>query len=163
MFPMDRRRACHGPTIVGQHNEHRIPLPKASSLVLSRLTHCDYRAGMVLNVISLGAMAFAMIRVAKRLRGSIVLYRCLLSPALLQLGQIDNLLCGFQVAFVMGSILASILLLIIVRHPTRLGLRSLSWREPAFSCYRSVEGTVWPGAIPCLVAWFRRNPSPGLR
>ncbi len=50
-----------------QHNEHRIPLPKVLSLVLSRLTHCDYRAGMVLNVISLGAMAFAMIRVARRL------------------------------------------------------------------------------------------------
>ena len=70
-----------------QHNEHRIPLPKAIHLVLSRLTNCDYRAGMVLNVITLAALAFAMIRVARRLRGSLSYADAFFPLALLQLGQ----------------------------------------------------------------------------
>ncbi len=53
-----------------QHNEHRIPLPKIILVLLSRLTRCDYRAGMYLNVFVLGAVASAMVRAAKSLRGS---------------------------------------------------------------------------------------------
>jgi hypothetical protein len=107
-----------------QHNEHRIPVPKVLYLALSRLTHCDYRAGMVLNVAALGALAFSMIRVASRLRGSMSYTDAFFPLVLLQLGQLENLLCSFQVVFVMSVILASIFLLIIVNHPTRLGLRS---------------------------------------
>jgi len=107
-----------------QNNEHRIPLPMVILLLLGRLTHCDYRAGMFLNVIALGALAFAMIRVAGRLRGSIRYSDGLLPLALLQLGQGENLLWSFQVAFVMSTILASVFLLVIVRHPTELGIRS---------------------------------------
>ena len=107
-----------------QHNEHRMPLPKILSLILHRLTHCDFRAGMVLNVIALGALAFAMIRVTKKLRRSMRYTDAFLPLALLQLGQSENLLWGFQVVFVTAAILASVFLLIIVRHPTRLGLRS---------------------------------------
>ena len=136
-----------------QHNEHRIPLPKILSLVLHRLTHCDYRAGMVLNVIALGALAFAMIRVTTKLRGSMSYTDAFLPLVLLQLGQTDNLLWGFQVAFVMGAILASVFLLIIVLHPTRLGLRS---SVLAGTCLLLLPLCGAPGLtlVPALALWL---------
>ncbi len=136
-----------------QHAEHRIPLPKAIHLVLSRLTNCDYRAGMVLNVITLAALAFAMIRVAKRLRGSSSYADAFFPLALLQLAQIDNLLWSFQVAFVLSTMLAGIFLLIIVRHPTQLDLRSAVL---AGTCLVLLPlfGAQGLSLVPCLALWL---------
>lgn len=136
-----------------QHNEHRIPLPKALSLVLSRVTHCDYRAGMMFNLIALGALAFAMIRVGTRLRGSTSYTDAFFPLALLQLGQYENLMWSFQIAFVTSVTLASVFLLIIVQHPTRLGLRS---SVLAGTCILLLPlcGAQGLALVPSLVLWL---------
>jgi hypothetical protein len=51
-----------------QHNEHRIPIPKLVLLALYGLSGDDFRAGMVFNVLALGALAFVLIRAAAKLR-----------------------------------------------------------------------------------------------
>src|SRR5215212_10152049 len=57
-----------GPWVWKQHNEHRLPLPRLIDLVLFRVTH-DFRAGMVLQVGMLSALAFGLMRFAEKLRG----------------------------------------------------------------------------------------------
>src|SRR5262249_25900589 len=44
-----------------QANEHRIPLAKAIFVGLAKITGCDFRSGMIMQVFLLGIMAFAMI------------------------------------------------------------------------------------------------------
>ena len=54
-----------------EYNGHRLPLPKFVLLALYRLTSSDFRAGMYLNVLALGALAFVLIRTAGFLRGRV--------------------------------------------------------------------------------------------
>src|SRR5687768_10149786 len=51
-----------------QHNEHRLPLPRAIYLGLFRLTG-DFRAGMVLQVLLLSALALGLLRYLSAARG----------------------------------------------------------------------------------------------
>ncbi len=48
-----------------QNAEHRIPLPKIIYLFLLKITHGDFRAGMVFNVLSVGFLSAAFILVFK--------------------------------------------------------------------------------------------------
>ena len=146
-----------------QHNEHRIPLPKILYLALSRLTHCDYRAGMVLNVVALGALAFSMIRVARRLRGSMSYTDAFFPLVLLQLGQYENLLSSFQVVFVTSAILASIFLLIIVLPSYPVGTPKLCPGGNLPSLAAALRGAGFgPRSSLGLVAWLRRASPLGL-
>jgi hypothetical protein len=52
-----------------QNNEHRIPFPRLILLGLLKISHGDFRAGMLFNIIILGTLAFAMIRVVRHIRG----------------------------------------------------------------------------------------------
>jgi hypothetical protein len=52
-----------------QYNDHRIPLPRLLWVLLYRLFGGDFRAGMVFNVLLIGALTFAWLRAAKRIRG----------------------------------------------------------------------------------------------
>src|SRR5215210_336316 len=51
-----------------QHNEHRLPLPRLVYLGLLEVVP-DFRVGMVFDTLLVGALAAAMILVARRLRG----------------------------------------------------------------------------------------------
>jgi hypothetical protein len=53
-----------------QHNESRIALSKLVLLGAYRLSGFDFRAGMFLNVVALGVLAYSLIRVARELRGA---------------------------------------------------------------------------------------------
>ncbi len=61
------------PDLVGwlwrQNAEHRIPLPKIIYLFLLKITHGDFRAGMVFNVLSVGFLSAAFILVFTYIRG----------------------------------------------------------------------------------------------
>jgi hypothetical protein len=52
------------------HSGHRIPFPKLLLVTAYKVTGSDFRVGMYANVLALGAVALAMIRAAKGLRGS---------------------------------------------------------------------------------------------
>ncbi len=94
------------------HNEHRIPLPKLIQVGLLRLTG-DFRTEMFLNVLALGAVAWVLLRVARKLRGETTYADALLPLALLHLGHGWDLLWGFEVQFISSTMLAGCLLGII--------------------------------------------------
>ena len=102
-----------------QHVEHRIPLPKLILLFLLKFTNGDFRIGMLFNVFSLGAISFAMILVARKLRGGRTSFADAFFPiALLHLGNWDNLFWSWQITFVLPTVLTLVLLLVLVGYST---------------------------------------------
>ena len=99
-----------------QHNEHRILIPKLLWLASLRLSGNNFRLLAILDVLSLGLLAFAAILSARRLRGRMVYADALLPLLILTPGQYGNLLWAWQVGFVLPTVLAGVLLLRIVKH-----------------------------------------------
>lgn len=104
------------------------------------------------NVLALGATAFGMIRVARKLRGSTLWTDAFFPLALLQLGQSENLLHAFQIVFVISAVLLNNILIVIAGHRSsltfRLGSRgNLPYPLAALRC----TGTD-PGPAAVLVA-----------
>src|SRR5262249_21813015 len=100
--------------------EHFIPLPKLIILGQLQLTGWDFRAGTVFNAALLGVLAAAMIEAARRLRGRMNYTDAFFPLALLNFGNHFNLFIGWQLQFIGSVVLASVLLLIIVRNRERL-------------------------------------------
>jgi hypothetical protein len=99
-----------------QNNEHRLPLQKAIYLVLLKLSGGDFRIGMIANTLMLAGLCLAMILIARRLRGGQTLLADAFFPlALLHLGHWENMVWGWQIQFVISTLLVCVWLLIIVR------------------------------------------------
>ena len=99
-----------------QNNEHRSPLPRLILLGVLAATH-DFRAGMVLNVLSLAALAAAMIFTARYLRNGVTRASDAFFPlALLHLGDWENLVWAWQFQFVSSAVLICALMLAIARQ-----------------------------------------------
>jgi hypothetical protein len=105
------------PTLVGanpitlgwlwwQHNEHRIMIPRLVYLAVEKLARYDFRGGMYFDALALSASAAALIVVARRARGYTKYTDAFLVLALLNLGQAQNLVNSFQVAFISGTLLS---------------------------------------------------------
>ena len=92
-----------------QHNEHRIPLPRLVLLGLLRLSAGDYRAAMIFNVVALASLALGMVLVARRGSGTWRETDAFFPLALLDLGHHANLLWGWQVQFVLSTVLSGLL------------------------------------------------------
>jgi hypothetical protein len=99
-----------------QNNEHRVPLPRLILLLALWMTHGDFRVGMVLSIVTLGGLAYAMIRVAQHLRGNRASVTDAFFPlALLHLGNWENLLWSWQYTFVLSvALLCGVLLPVIL-------------------------------------------------
>ncbi|HEY2895949.1 MAG TPA: hypothetical protein VGJ12_02345, partial [Gemmatimonadaceae bacterium] len=99
-----------------QNNEHRLPLPRLILLGVLSATH-DFRAGMVLNVLSLAALAAAMILTARWLRNGVTRASDAFFPlALLHLGDWENLVWAWQFQFVSSAVLICALMLAVARQ-----------------------------------------------
>lgn len=117
------------PWLWAQHNEHRLPLPRAVFLGLFRLTH-DFRAGMLLQVAVLSALALGLMHLAARLRGRPDWPDLFFPVSLLHLGHWENFLLGYQICFVLFCVFATGLAVVALR----------ATRESAFRA--GVEGGV---------------------
>lgn len=101
-----------------QNNEHRIPLPRLILLGLLKATNGDFRVGMFFNVIALGAIALAMIQIARYLRDGRTSFADAFFPiTLLHLGNWENLFWSWQLGFVLPTALTLAVLLVIVSSP----------------------------------------------
>ncbi|HEX3236588.1 MAG TPA: hypothetical protein VHR41_20515 [Gemmatimonadales bacterium] len=136
-----------------QNSEHRLPLPRLVNLTLLRATH-DFRSTMLFDTLALGAVAAGMILVARALRGGRTSLADAFFPLLLlHLGNWDNLVWGWQIQFVLPTVLACVLLLVIVARP------GLPTRWGALAAAFALIGLPLSGAnglvfTPTLAAWL---------
>src|SRR5207302_1253006 len=107
-----------------RHTDHRIPLPKLLLMGLYRLSGYDLRAGMVVNVLALGALTAALVRTAKRVRGRLSPADAFFPLVLLNWGHVENLLWSWQIAFILSTVLAGSFLILVTRRggPPSLGV-----------------------------------------
>jgi hypothetical protein len=102
-----------------QNSEHRIPFPRLILLALLKVTHGDFRAGMIFTILLLGALAFALIHVARHVRGGRTSFADAFFPiVLLNLGHAENMYWGWQITQVIPTVLTSVMLLVIVGYRT---------------------------------------------
>lgn len=96
-------------------NGHRIAVPKLVLLGLYTITGWDFRAGMYVCVLLLGAASWALIRAAGWRRGSMSYADATFPLLLLNWGHYDNMIWGWQLTQVLPIAVAGLLLGAIVR------------------------------------------------
>ncbi len=111
------------PWLWQQHNEHRLPLPRAVYLTLFALTH-DFRAGMLLQVVMLAALALYLMQIADRLRGRPHWADAFFPVSLLHVGHWENFIMGYQICFVLFAVLATGLAVVALRTTRANAFRS---------------------------------------
>ncbi len=111
------------PWLWQQHNEHRLPLPRAVYLTLFALTH-DFRAGMLLQVAMLAALALYLMRLADQLRGRPHWADAFFPVSLLHVGHWENFIMGYQICFVLFAVLATGLVVVALRITRANAFRS---------------------------------------
>ncbi len=135
------------------HNEHRVPLPKLLLVGLYRVGGNDFRAGMVFNFAALAALAAGALALAGRRVGGARVYDGLLPLLLLNLSHHSNLLWSWQVQFVLATVVAGGIILLIVARP--------GWPGPARSAMvgfglaaLALCGANGVALVPALAAWL---------
>ena len=93
-------------------------------LALIRSTDFNFYAVAFFNVLALSALALALMLTMRALRGRSVLADAFFPLVLLHWSQVDNLIWGFQIHFVVSVVLSCTLLAIILRCEDRLRLRT---------------------------------------
>jgi hypothetical protein len=136
-----------------QNSEHRLPLPRLVNLVLLRASG-DFRSTMVFNVLSLALVAAAMIVAARSLRGGLTHPADAFFPLLLlHLGNWDNLVWGWQIQFVLPTVLACVLLLVVITDP-RQQSRGVSIAGALALICLPISGANGLVLTPALAVWF---------
>ena len=107
-----------------QVNEHRIPVSKLILLASYKLSGGDFRAGMFLNVLGFGMLAFALIRAARAVRGRTCFADAFFPVVLLSTGHARTFLWSMTFTDVVPSVLVGAVLIVIVRGGGQLTLRS---------------------------------------
>jgi hypothetical protein len=102
-------------------NEHRLVLPKLIYLGLLRLTGTDFRSGGLFSVVVLSAAAAMLLAVLRRYRGFTRPADACVPLALLHWAQVENLLWGFQLHFVLSVGLVLVVLALVFRCRESLG------------------------------------------
>lgn len=98
------------------HNEHRLPLPRAIGVALMRATS-DFRSGMYFQVYLLGAVALAMILLARKLRGRTEFSDAFFPLLWLTWGNSTNLLMLHQLSIALPTAITSTILMLVAASP----------------------------------------------
>jgi hypothetical protein len=104
----------------GQHNEHRMFLPRLIYLGLGTMFGFDSRAGAIFNALALSGLAAALMFTARAIRGRTSLCDAFFPLAIQHWGPAENLIWGFQLNFVTSVVLTTIILMPITRCRGRL-------------------------------------------
>lgn len=158
-----------------QHNEHRIPLPKLLFVAAVKLAGDDFRAPVYMNAVLLAVTAGVLTTAVARARGRYVFADAAVPLIVMNLGQWENLLWGFQIQFFASTILALMMLALVIGNGFASSTRRVAAAGvvtlllplcgangvalvPAFACYLLLVGVAnlrlgrrRPGAV-ALVA-----------
>jgi hypothetical protein len=146
------------------HNEHRIPVPKLLFVAAVKLAGNDFRAPVFMNALLVAAAAAVLARAVARARGRWAATDAAIPLTVMNLGQWENLLWGFQIQFFASTLLALLMLALVVGRgfagsPARVAAAGLitAWLPlcganglalvPAFACLLIYIGAVnlWAG------------------
>jgi hypothetical protein len=143
--------------------DHRLPMTRLLHLVLFKATG-DFRAAMFVNVLAIGVLSFAMIRIAGKIRGRISYTDAFFPLLLLHPGHEDNYFQGWNIQNVAFACLAGGVLLLMAApgtiRPRRLMLAGL------LILLLPLNGAAGVGMLPALAVWLGycgwclRNGSP---
>ncbi len=150
-----------------QHNEHRIFIPRLIYLAVVKLGSYDFRAGAVFDLLLLSATAAALIAAARTIRGRILYSDAFFPLVLLHWGQAENLIWGFTMPLVLGSLLAACLLCVLMK-PGHLSFRAalpLALCTIALPLISGSALALVPAFAACtvLAGWELRKAQPALR
>lgn len=138
-----------------QHNEHRIPLPRLVMLAAYRLSG-DFRSGMLLNVAGLAAAAVCALNLTRKRIGRLSWTDLFIPLTALNLGQGLNFMWGWQLEFVISTLLALGFLVLVlasgIRPRIQLGIVTLLMVLLTGS---GAHGLV---LVPALVLWVLGLP-----
>jgi hypothetical protein len=99
-----------------QDNSHRLPLARLCLVAIYRVSECDFRAAMYVNVFLLAGSALALMFTARSLRGHWSAADVFFPLLLLQWAQAQNLLSGWQIQFVLSVALSCLALIAIAKR-----------------------------------------------
>jgi hypothetical protein len=136
-----------------QHAEHRIPLPKLILLGLTRVASYDFRAGLFFNVVTLGLVAFALMRAARNLRGRTSYSDAFFPLTLLTLGQYEIFFISHAVDLVAAMGITGALLLLVARSRKPLTLR-VTFLAAAGLGALTLCGAIGLALVPALTLWL---------
>jgi hypothetical protein len=103
-----------GPWLWELHNEHRFPLPRAVYIGLFRLTG-DLRVGCLVSLLAMSLLAAGMMRLARQVRGRASICDAVFPLMLMHVGAGENLYMGYQMCFMLMTVLAGGLLAVMAR------------------------------------------------
>jgi hypothetical protein len=150
-----------------QHNEHRIVIPRLIYLGIVKLGGYDFRAGVIFELLLLSATAAALIKGAGAIRGRVLYSDAFFPLVLLHWGQAENLIWGFTISLVLGSVLAACLLCVLMR-PGPLSFRAAAALALCTLALPLISGSALalvPAFAACtvLAGWELRRSQPALR
>lgn len=133
--------------------EHRVALPKLVYLIVLKLSGGDFRSGMVLNTLTLAALAAGCVRVSAALRGRMTYADAFFPLLFLNVGEANNFAWGWQFQYVSAVALTLVPLFVIVRHGAAAPVR---WSMAAALCVALLPLTGANGLIytVALAPWF---------
>jgi hypothetical protein len=138
-----------------QHNEHRLPLPRAVYFVLMKVTGFDFKAPCFFNAGCLALATLALLAAVRRARGHLVYADAFLPLVLMSAGQWENLLWGFQVQFVLSTtlVLGFAALVIDPRLPASTGQVVLAVLIAVLVPMCGANGVAFGPALAVFLGW----------
>jgi hypothetical protein len=106
------------------YNGHFVPIPRLMVYALGKLTNYDFRAGMYISILVLGAITAALIWTAQSIRGGARYTDAIFPLAILSFGHMENFLQNWgAVVYTLVVTLAGLVLIIVARCHGRPTLR----------------------------------------
>jgi hypothetical protein len=102
------------------HNEHRVPLPRLTALLLYAITGINFKIGMAFGVFLIAVLTYSLILAASRMRGYTSWTDAFFPLILLNIGHATNYLWAWQIQYFLSVLFVGILLAVMAQSPTRI-------------------------------------------
>ena len=137
--------------IFQSENQHCLPIVKLVYMATGWAGNFDFRGPAFLNFILLAAVALAMVVAAARIRRRANVLDALIPITLLHWGHYMNLIWGFQLCYVLPTVLACILLLLVSRNRSQA---SVATAGAVSLCAMAAALCGGPGIFYLPAAWL---------
>ena len=136
------------------HNEHRVPLPRLTALLLYAIMGINFKIGMAFGVLLIAVMAYALILAASRGRGYTSWTDAFFPLLLLNIGHATNYLWAWQIQYFLSVLFVGIALSILAQTPARIPEKKAIVQISLCLIGLSLCGGNGLLAVPPLLAWM---------